>query len=142
MSTSLHVTWCRVCLAALLQNFNASGVFSVRPTGIFGESIGFYSTENLTENRIELVWYFLFIIFVTYTMLPLPLRTCMTLGSSTATLHVLYTLCRTLASSPEVRWDHPKSALCPHKLFSLQRALVTINVADRLNCPVLAMSAY
>lgn len=76
----------------------------MRPTGIFGESIGFDSTEN----RIQLVWYFLFIIFVTYTMLPLPLRTCMTLGCSTATLHVLYTLSRTLTYSSEVRWDHPK----------------------------------
>ena len=138
MSPSRHVTWGRVVLATLLQDLYVSGVFSVRPTGIFGESIGFCSSEN----RIQLVWYFLFIIFVTYTLLPLPLRTCMILGCSTATLHVLYTLCLTFTYSPEVRWDHPKTALCPQMLFSFHHVLVTITVAYRLNCPVLTTSAY
>jgi hypothetical protein len=83
-----------------LQDLYASGVFSVRSTGLFGQCIGFCSKDS----RVQLVWYFLFIIFVTYTMLPLPLRTCMTLGCSTAMLHVLYTLCRELTdSSSEVR---------------------------------------
>lgn len=36
-----------------------------------------------------LVWYVLFIIFVTYAMLPLQLRWCMSTGLLTAMLHII-----------------------------------------------------
>ncbi|KDR14082.1 Adenylate cyclase type 5, partial [Zootermopsis nevadensis] len=66
--------------------------------GIFGAGIGF---EDGTSDGVRLVWYFLFIVFVTYAMLPLPLRTCMILGCATALFHVLYTSLRHIASSQE-----------------------------------------
>jgi hypothetical protein len=83
----------------LLHHVCTSSVFSVRPTGISGQGIGFKDNEC----GVQLAWYFLFIIFVTYTMLPLPLRTCMILGCSTATIHVLYTAIMTSASKVSVR---------------------------------------
>ncbi|XP_027841680.2 adenylyl cyclase 78C isoform X1 [Aphis gossypii] len=42
-------------------------------------------------SREYLVWYVLFIVFVTYAMLPLPLRWCILAGCSTALLHILIT---------------------------------------------------
>jgi hypothetical protein len=72
----------------------------VIPTGIFGAGIGF---ENGNRCGVYLVWYFLFIVFVTYTMLPLPLRTCMILGCTTALFHVLYTSLKYIAT-PQVQY--------------------------------------
>jgi mannose/fructose/N-acetylgalactosamine-specific phosphotransferase system component IIC len=72
----------------------------VRPAGIFGAGIGF---EDGNSDGVCLVWYFLFIVFVTYAMLPLPLRTCMILGCTTALFHVLYTSLRHIAS-PQVQY--------------------------------------
>ncbi|KAL4084911.1 hypothetical protein QTP88_027779 [Uroleucon formosanum] len=43
-------------------------------------------------SREYLVWYVLFIVFVTYAMLPLPLRWCILAGCSTALLHILITI--------------------------------------------------
>jgi len=42
-------------------------------------------------SREYLVWYVLFIVFVTYAMLPLPLKWCILAGCSTALLHILIT---------------------------------------------------
>uniref|UniRef100_A0A1B6EMX3 adenylate cyclase n=1 Tax=Cuerna arida TaxID=1464854 RepID=A0A1B6EMX3_9HEMI len=50
--------------------------------GFIGESLGFCSPEYL-------VWYVLFIVFVTYGMLPLPLRWSMIAGCTTALVHVI-----------------------------------------------------
>lgn len=52
--------------------------------GFVWESYGHGSREYL-------VWYVLFIVFVTYAMLPLPLRWCILAGCSTALLHILIT---------------------------------------------------
>lgn len=49
-----------------------------------GEGIGFAEREYL-------VWYILFILFVPYAMLPLPLKWCMIGGTLTATTHIIIT---------------------------------------------------
>lgn len=59
-------------------------LFSISVTGFVWESYGQGSREYL-------VWYVLFIVFVTYAMLPLPLRWCILAGCSTALLHILIT---------------------------------------------------
>lgn len=51
--------------------------------GISGMGLGFSEKEN------ELVWYVLFIIFVPYAMLPLPLRWCMIFGCLSALCHII-----------------------------------------------------
>lgn len=51
-------------------------------SGFIGRSLGLNSQDYL-------VWYVLFIIFVTYAMLPLQLRWCMSTGLLTATLHII-----------------------------------------------------
>jgi adenylate cyclase 8 len=76
-------------------------MFVVRPAGIFGEGIGFGNDKN---DEVRLVWYFLFIVFVTYAMLPLPLRSCMILGCTTALFHVLYTSLKQIAF-PQVQYQ-------------------------------------
>lgn len=53
--------------------------------GLLGKCYGFSPPEYL-------VWYVLFIIFVTYSMLPLPLRWSITSGSVTSILHVIITM--------------------------------------------------
>lgn len=50
--------------------------------GFVGEGLGFAQREYL-------VWYILFIIFVPYAMLPLPLKWCMTAGSVSAMCHLI-----------------------------------------------------
>lgn len=50
--------------------------------GFVGEGLGFADRENL-------VWYVLFIIFVPYAMLPLPLKWCMIAGSVSALCHII-----------------------------------------------------
>ncbi|KAJ8871131.1 hypothetical protein PR048_027435 [Dryococelus australis] len=50
-------------------------------TGFVGSGIGFTYQYQ--------VWYVLFIVFVTYAMLPLPLRWCMILGIATALIHII-----------------------------------------------------
>lgn len=50
--------------------------------GFIGAGLGFAQREYL-------VWYILFIIFVPYAMLPLPLKWCMTAGSVTAMCHLI-----------------------------------------------------
>ncbi|XP_046393451.1 adenylate cyclase type 8-like isoform X2 [Ischnura elegans] len=52
--------------------------------GFVGEGIGFCESESL-------VWYILFIVFVTFAMLPLPLRWCIMAGSTTAAIHLIIT---------------------------------------------------
>ncbi|XP_071455544.1 adenylate cyclase type 8 [Hetaerina americana] len=52
--------------------------------GFIGEGIGFCESESL-------VWYILFIVFVTFAMLPLPLRWCIMAGSTTALIHLIIT---------------------------------------------------
>jgi adenylate cyclase 8 len=49
-----------------------------------GEGIGFAEREYL-------VWYILFILFVPYAMLPLPLKWCMIGGTLTAITHIIIT---------------------------------------------------
>lgn len=49
--------------------------------GFLGEGLGFADSEDL-------VWYILFIIFVPYAMLPLPLKWCMIAGSVSAICHL------------------------------------------------------
>ena len=52
--------------------------------GFVGEGLGF-------AERQFLVWYLLFIIFVPYAMLPLPLKWCMVAGTVSALCHLLVT---------------------------------------------------
>ncbi|XP_049822606.1 adenylyl cyclase 78C isoform X2 [Aethina tumida] len=66
-----YLHWAAVCtwLLLTLQSF-------------LGQGIGFSEKEDL-------VWYILFIVFVPYAMLPLPLRWCMIAGCLSATGHVI-----------------------------------------------------
>ncbi|XP_067013810.2 adenylyl cyclase 78C [Anabrus simplex] len=66
-----YLQWAAICTWLLL---NAQG--------FGGGGVGFSDPEYL-------VWYVLFIVFVTYAMLPLPLRWCMILGCTTATVHIV-----------------------------------------------------
>lgn len=52
--------------------------------GFVGSGIGLSAQEYL-------VWYVLFIVFVTYAMLPLPLRCCIIAGCTTALVHIIVT---------------------------------------------------
>lgn len=58
-------------------------IFSI-VAGFVGEGLGFTSREYL-------VWYVLFIVFVPYAMLPLPLRWCMAAGCVSALSHIAVT---------------------------------------------------
>ena len=50
------------------------------------------------DRSVQMVWYILFIMFVTYAMLPLPLRTCMILGCTTTVFHIVYTCVQQVAN--------------------------------------------
>lgn len=65
---------------------NRSLNFSLSPslsggTGFVGQGVGFADREYL-------VWYILFVIFVPYAMLPLPLKWCVVGGTITASCHL------------------------------------------------------
>lgn len=51
--------------------------------GFVGECVGFADRECM-------VWYMLFIIFVPYAMLPLPLKWCMVGGTISGTAHLIF----------------------------------------------------
>uniref|UniRef100_A0A182M977 adenylate cyclase n=1 Tax=Anopheles culicifacies TaxID=139723 RepID=A0A182M977_9DIPT len=68
-----YLHWAAVCTWLLLNL-----------QGFLGEGLGFAEREYL-------IWYVLFIIFVPYAMLPLPLKWCMIAGSMTAICHLLVT---------------------------------------------------
>lgn len=53
----------------------------VPSTGFVGEGVGFADREYL-------VWYILFVIFVPYAMLPLPLKWCVISGTISASCHL------------------------------------------------------
>lgn len=64
------------------MSFNA--FFSVQcpfHIGFVGEGVGFADREYL-------VWYILFVIFVPYAMLPLPLKWCVITGTISASCHL------------------------------------------------------
>lgn len=52
--------------------------------GFVGEGLGF-------ANREYLVWYILFIVFVPYAMLPLPLKWCVIAGTTSSLCHLFVT---------------------------------------------------
>lgn len=54
-------------------------------SGYISQGIGFSSDDYL-------VWYILFIVFVPYAMLPLPLRWCMMAGATSGCSHILVTI--------------------------------------------------
>ncbi|KAG8238917.1 hypothetical protein J437_LFUL000754, partial [Ladona fulva] len=66
--------------------------------GFIGEGVGFNDSESL-------VWYVLFIVFVTFAMLPLPLRWCIMAGSATAATHLI-TTCVHKFQEEQVLQDH------------------------------------
>ncbi|KAK5646054.1 hypothetical protein RI129_004518 [Pyrocoelia pectoralis] len=68
-----YLHWAAVCTWLLLNI-----------QGFFGKALGFNETQNL-------VWYILFIIFVPYAMLPLPLLWCMIAGCITSVAHIIVT---------------------------------------------------
>ncbi|XP_058823589.1 adenylyl cyclase 78C [Topomyia yanbarensis] len=68
-----YLHWAAVCTWLLLNL-----------QGFIGEGMGFAEREYL-------IWYVLFIIFVPYAMLPLPLKWCMIAGSVTAICHLIVT---------------------------------------------------
>lgn len=94
-------------------------------TGSIGMSLGFNSSEHL-------VWYVLFIVFVTYGMLPLPLRWSMIAGFTTAFVHVIVTTVYRM-SSHEVsvlsvyRFDNMLSLL-KRVLFCILHPHITISI--------------
>lgn len=61
------------------QQWQFSSSFSA---GFVGEGVGFSEREYL-------VWYVLFIVFVPYAMLPLPLKWCMIAGIVSAACHLI-----------------------------------------------------
>jgi adenylate cyclase 8 len=88
-----YLHWAAVCTWLLLNlqgqcspiTFSLSHTLNTLIlTGFVGEGIGFAKREYL-------VWYILFILFVPYAMLPLPLKWCMVGGMLTATTHVIIT---------------------------------------------------
>ncbi|XP_049854245.1 adenylate cyclase type 8 isoform X4 [Schistocerca gregaria] len=79
-----YLHWAAICTWLLL---NAQG--------FVGDGIGFPYQEYL-------VWYVLFIVFVTYAMLPLPLRWCMILGCATAAIHIITSAFKYAAPSKQV----------------------------------------
>ncbi|KAB0798774.1 hypothetical protein PPYR_06654 [Photinus pyralis] len=68
-----YLHWAAVCTWLLLN-----------VQGFFGKALGFNETQDL-------VWYILFIIFVPYAMLPLPLLWCMIAGCITSVGHIIVT---------------------------------------------------
>lgn len=54
-------------------------------------SVGFVGAGLGLSAQEYLVWYVLFIVFVIYAMLPLPLRWCIILGCTTALMHIIVT---------------------------------------------------
>ncbi|XP_053697549.1 adenylyl cyclase 78C [Sabethes cyaneus] len=68
-----YLHWAAVCTWLLLNL-----------QGFIGEGMGFAEREYL-------IWYVLFIIFVPYAMLPLPLKWCMIAGSVSAICHLIVT---------------------------------------------------
>lgn len=68
-----YLHWAAVCTWLLLNL-----------QGFIGEGLGFAEREYL-------IWYVLFIIFVPYAMLPLPLKWCMIAGSVSAICHLIVT---------------------------------------------------
>ncbi|XP_055605260.1 adenylyl cyclase 78C-like [Uranotaenia lowii] len=68
-----YLHWAAVCTWLLLNL-----------QGFVGEGLGFAEREYL-------IWYVLFIIFVPYAMLPLPLKWCMIAGSVSAVCHLIVT---------------------------------------------------
>lgn len=66
--------------------------------GFVGASLGLCTQEYL-------VWYVLFIVFVTYAMLPLPLRCCIIAGCTTAFMHIIVTSVIKFDTPSVVRYD-------------------------------------
>nr|CAD7394066.1 unnamed protein product [Timema cristinae] len=62
------------------QGKQDESVLCCHHTGFISTGIGFTSQYQ--------IWYVLFIVFVTYAMLPLPLRWCMILGCATGLIHL------------------------------------------------------
>ncbi|XP_026684774.1 uncharacterized protein LOC103516636 [Diaphorina citri] len=60
-------------------------------TWILLNTQGFISQGIGLNNKEYLIWYILFIVFVTYAMLPLPLKWCFIGGCTTSVLHVIIT---------------------------------------------------
>lgn len=56
-------------------------MFYAYSAGFVGQGVGFADREYL-------VWYILFVIFVPYAMLPLPLKWCVVGGTITASCHL------------------------------------------------------
>lgn len=68
-----YLHWAALCTLLLLNL-----------QGFVGEGLGFAKREYL-------VWYILFIVFVPYAMLPLPLKWCLVCGSVCAISHLVVT---------------------------------------------------
>ncbi|KAF5271309.1 hypothetical protein FQA39_LY08107 [Lamprigera yunnana] len=83
-----YLHWAAVCTWLLLNT-----------QGFFGQTLGFCGTENL-------VWYILFIIFVPYAMLPLPLLWCLIAGCITSIGHVIVTTIKLFGSSDDTNNDN------------------------------------
>lgn len=66
-------------------------------TGFVGSGLGFASREYL-------VWYVLFIVFVPYAMLPLPLKWCVVAGSTSSICHLFVTSLARLLDPNVVSW--------------------------------------
>ncbi|XP_070498799.1 adenylyl cyclase 78C-like isoform X2 [Chironomus tepperi] len=105
-----YLHWAAVCTWLLLNL-----------QGFVGEGIGFADREYL-------VWYILFILFVPYAMLPLPLKWCMIGGTLTATTHIIIT---TIAKLQATKEDDPYiDSTCVVKQLAANSLLyVAINFA-------------
>lgn len=93
LSANPFVSFPFACLINILLPH--SGSFCC--TAFIGEGVGF-------ANREYLVWYTLFVIFVPYAMLPLPLKWCVVGGTITASCHLAVITIKKLqdkAVSPE-----------------------------------------
>ncbi|KAL1449560.1 hypothetical protein WDU94_002053 [Cyamophila willieti] len=69
---------------------------------------GFVSHGIGLNNKEYLIWYILFIVFVTYAMLPLPLRWCFIGGCTTSILHVIITVRIKMNKGPKEKEEKDK----------------------------------
>ncbi|KAI5714253.1 hypothetical protein M8J76_013608 [Diaphorina citri] len=82
-------------------------------TWILLNTQGFISQGIGLNNKEYLIWYILFIVFVTYAMLPLPLKWCFIGGCTTSVLHVIITAQIKLHRGPLSPCSvHEMGALC------------------------------
>ncbi|XP_070498736.1 adenylyl cyclase 78C-like isoform X3 [Chironomus tepperi] len=105
-----YLHWAAVCTWLLLTL-----------QGFVGDGIGFAEREYL-------VWYILFILFVPYAMLPLPLKWCVAGGTLTATTHIIITTIAKLQQSKDDEL-HTNSTCVIRQMVANSLLYIAVNFA-------------